>query len=277
MDQLNIAKLFSVEGKVALVTGGGTGIGKMIAAALVKNGAARVYIASRKLKVVEETAKELNALGGSGKCIPLQADLTSRANAEALADHIKKLETKLHILVNNAGMSWGNPIDNFNEKDGWDRLFALNVKSIFYLTVALSPLLAKNATNNDPGRVINISSVASVSPVAEMNLAAAGDGTWSYNTSKAAVNHLTRLLAVTYGKDYITVNAIAPGVFPSRMTTFGLENAKDVLQAQQPMGRIGTTEDMAGLALFLCSRASAHITGNVIFMDGGATMTMAKF
>ncbi|KAJ3308233.1 hypothetical protein HDU76_004057 [Blyttiomyces sp. JEL0837] len=262
---LTLKNLFDVKGKVALVTGGGT----VIAAALVQNGA-KVYIASRKLKVVEEAAKELNAMG-PGTCIALQADLITREQAETLANEIKKRETKLHILVNNAGMSWGAPMNDYNEKDGWDRLFALNVKSIFYMTASLLPLL-KSDDNQNPGRVINISSVAGVSPIAEMDLAAAGNGTYSYNTSKAAVNHLTRVLAVSLAKQKVTVNCIAPGVFPSRMTKFGIDNAKDLLDAAQPMGRIGTTEDMAGLALFLCSRASAHITGAVIPIDGGATV-----
>ncbi|KAJ1539573.1 hypothetical protein HK405_012737 [Cladochytrium tenue] len=135
LEELKTDRLFAVAGKVAVVTGGGTGIGKMIAAALVRNGA-KVYIASRKLKVVEETAKELNSMGAPGTCIALQADLMNREQAEALAAQIKAKETKIHILVNNAGMSWGSKLTDFNEKDGWDRLMALNVKSVFYLTVA---------------------------------------------------------------------------------------------------------------------------------------------
>ncbi|KAJ3160277.1 hypothetical protein HK101_000931 [Irineochytrium annulatum] len=267
---LRNTNLFAVKGKVAVVTGGGTGIGKMIATALVQNGA-KVYIASRKVKNIQPTADELTKMG-PGSCIALQANLTTRAEAEALADEIKKLEKRVHILVNNAGMSWGAPLTDFQEKDGWDRLFALNVKSCFYLSVALLPVLTNGANNIDPGRVINISSVAGTSSYAEMGLAAAGQGTWPYNASKAAVNHLTRTLAVSFARYNVTVNAIAPGVFPSNMTKFGLDNAKDALVEAQPLGRIGTVEDMAGMALFLTSRASAHITGAVIPIDGGQSL-----
>ncbi|KAI8928489.1 hypothetical protein BC831DRAFT_448129 [Entophlyctis helioformis] len=263
--------LFNVKGKVALVTGGGAGIGKMMAAALVQNGA-KVYIASRKLQVVEEAAKELTALG-PGTCIGLQADLMSRKQAEDLAAQLAARESKLHILVNNSGMSWGSPLDNFDEKNGWDRLMALNVKSMFYLTAALVPLLKAGANSNvDPARVINISSVAGIQAVAESPLANPGTGTWSYAASKAAVNHLTRVLASTLAQHYITVNAIAPGVFPSRMTKFGIDSAKDVMESAQPLGRIGVPEDLAGLIVFLSSRASAHITGVIVPIDGGHSL-----
>ncbi|KAI8852406.1 putative NADPH-dependent beta-ketoacyl reductase [Chytridium lagenaria] len=249
---LKLDSLFSVKNKVAVVTGGGSGIGKMIAAALIQNGA-KVYIASRKLKNVQDAADELNKMG-PGMCIALQADLTTKAEADALATKIMEKEPKIHILVNNSGMSWGGHLTDYNEKDGWDRLFALNVKSLFFLTTALLPALQKDATNIDPGRVVNISSVAGTSAIAEMDLAALE---WEPdNASKAAVNHLTRLLANTLAGKRVTVNAIAPGS----------------LLASQPTGRIGTTEDMAGLALFLCSRAASHITGAVIPIDGGQTL-----
>ncbi|KAJ3415411.1 hypothetical protein HDV05_005005 [Chytridiales sp. JEL 0842] len=264
---LKVPTLFNVSGKVALITGGGTGIGKMMASALVQNGA-KVYIASRKIANVQKTADELTAMG-PGTCIPLQADLLTRAQCEGLADEIKKRESKLHILVNNAGMSWGAELRNFDEKNGWDRLMALNVKSCFYLTTALLPLLEKDATNLDPGRVINVSSVAGTATEAEMSLAAPGKGTYSYNVSKAAVNHLTKVLATSLAKNLVTVNAIAPGVFPSNMTQYGISNNEDALLALQPTGRYGNTEDMAGLALFLCSRGAAHITGAIIPIDGG--------
>lgn len=270
------SSLFSVHGKVALVTGGGTGIGKMIAAALVQNGA-KVYIASRKLKVVEATAAELNSMLNKhpdGVCIPLQADLGSREHAEQLAAQIMARESKLHLLFNNAGMSWGAILTDFPEKNGWDRLFALNVKTCFYLSVALLPALEAGAKGNeDPARVINVSSVASVVAMAETPLAQEGSGTWSYNASKAAVNHLTRSLAISFAEKFVTVNAIAPGFFPSKMTAFGVENNLDVLNAVQPLGRIGSTHDMAGLALFLSSKASAHLNGVVIPIDGGQALS----
>ncbi|KAJ3328875.1 hypothetical protein HDU93_001241, partial [Gonapodya sp. JEL0774] len=156
---LSIDSIVNVKDKVVLVTGAGTGIGKMLAAAYIQNGA-KVYIASRKKQVIEETAAELNAMG-PGKCIPLVADLTTKAACDALAGEIKKREPKLHILVNNAGVSWGAPLEEYPEKQAWDNLFALNVKSIFYLTVACLPLLEAGANGNiDPARVINVSSVA---------------------------------------------------------------------------------------------------------------------
>jgi NAD(P)-dependent dehydrogenase (short-subunit alcohol dehydrogenase family) len=254
---LSTASLFDINGKVALVTGGGTGIGKMIASALVQNGC-KVYIASRKLQVVQDTANELNSLPARGKgiCIALQADLGSKENAYELARKIMEKESKLHLLFNNAGMSWGATLTGFPETNGWDRLFALNVKTCFYLSVALLPALeAASRGNRDPSRIINISSIAAITPMAETPLAQPGSGTWSYNASKAALNHLTRSLAISFAEKYITVNAIAPGFFPSKMTSFGLEKNMDVLNAVQPLGRIGSTEDIAGLALFLSSKA----------------------
>ncbi|KAJ3125528.1 hypothetical protein HK098_000215 [Nowakowskiella sp. JEL0407] len=167
-------------------------------------------------------------------------------------------------------MSWGADLTDFDEANGWDRLMALNVKSIFYLTTALLPLL-KNASkgNLDPSRVVNISSVSGIVPDAQGALSSVGNGIWSYAASKAAVNHLTRTLAFTLAGDHITVNAIAPGVFPSKMTRFGLENARDELLSVQPTGRVGLPEDIAGTLLFLVGKGGAHITGAVIPVDGG--------
>jgi len=173
-------------------------------------------------------------------------------------------------------MSWGAPYDNFPEKDGWDRLFALNVKSIFYVTSGLTSLLAKDSTSHDPGRVINISSVAGFSPLAhDSRLAGNGNGLWSYNTSKAAVNHLTSQLAVTLAQQYITVNAICPGLFPSKMTAFGFKHgggAKGMAEGH-PWGRVGEPTDMAGVALFLASPAASYVTGIHLVVDGGALIS----
>ncbi|KAJ1568137.1 hypothetical protein HK405_003516 [Cladochytrium tenue] len=262
-EELKAASLFSVAGKVAVVTGGGTGIGKMIAAALVRNGA-KVYIASRKLQVVEDTAKELNSIGASGTCIALQADLTTREQAEALAAQIKARESKLHILVNNAGMAWGDKLTDFNEKNGWDRLMALNVKSVFYLTVALLPLLSSDATNIDPGRVINISSIMGSSPIPDMHLSAPGTASYSYNTSKAAVDHLTRVLAATLAEHKVTVNAIAPGVFPSLMTKLNNEKVSCVTPSVDPF-------DMAANGPSLAVNDLFSVTGKVAVVTGGGT------
>jgi len=168
-------------------------------------------------------------------------------------------------------MSWGAPFDDFPEKDGWDRLYALNVKSIFYVTVGFTSLLSKDSTNYDPGRVINISSVAGFSPLAGGSmLAVKGNGLWSYNTSKAAVNHLTSQLAVTLGSKFITVNAICPGVFPSKMTAYGFKHGgAEGMATGHPWGRVGEPADMAGVALFLASPAASYVTGAHLVLDGG--------
>ncbi|KAG8742607.1 hypothetical protein FRC10_001205 [Ceratobasidium sp. 414] len=248
---LTVASLFNVKDKIALVSGGGSGIGLMIAGALVQNGA-KVYIASRKEKQLKE----------------------SKAGCDALCDAFKKRESKLHILVNNSGATWGAPWENFPEKEGWDRVMALNVKSLFYMTSNLTEYLQKDATPLDPGRVVNISSVASKDTIAnETGLSAKGQGLWSYNTSKAAVNHLTSTMAVTLAPKFITVNAICPGVYPSKMTAFGFSHAADALAQSHPMGRVGSPRDMAGLFLFLVSPGGAHITGAHIESDGGSRIS----
>ncbi|KAF7790652.1 hypothetical protein EIP86_001608 [Pleurotus ostreatoroseus] len=227
----------------------------MFAAAYVQNGA-KVYIASRKEKQLRE----------------------SKAGCDALAAAIKQKEDKIHILINNSGATWGAPYDDFPEKEGWDRVLSLNVKAVFYLTSALTELLAKGSTADDPGRVINISSVAAISTVAtESLLAGSGNGLWSYNTSKAAVNHLTLNLASTLAPRYITVNAVMPGIFPSKMTAYGYKSqGSKGIAAGQPMGRTGMPRDMAGVALFLASPASAHVTGAQIPLDGGAWVSRTK-
>ncbi|KAL5495811.1 hypothetical protein ACEPAI_1275 [Sanghuangporus weigelae] len=234
--ELSTQNLFTVKDKIALVTGGGSGIGKMIAAAFVANGA-RVYIAARKEGQLRAAAEELNT-AGPGTCEHIVADLSNKAGCQALISTFKSREQKLHILVNNSGVAWGAPYDDFPEKEGWDRVLAVNVKSIFYMTQGLTDYLAKDATSFDPGRVINISSTASLDPHAEdTSLANKGNGLWSYNTSKAAANHLTSLLAVTLCPQHITVNAILPGVFPSKMTAFGFRRTgEDKMAAAQPSG-----------------------------------------
>ncbi|KAG9074709.1 hypothetical protein FS749_013697, partial [Ceratobasidium sp. UAMH 11750] len=269
---LTVASLFNVKDKIALVSGGGSGIGLMIAGALVQNGA-KVYIASRKEKQLKEAQEALNKQG-PGRCEYIVADLGSKAGCDALCDAFKKRESKLHILVNNSGATWGASWDNFPEKEGWDRVMALNVKSLFYMTSNLTEYLQKDATALDPGRVVNISSVASKDPIAnETGLSAQGQGLWSYNTSKAAVNHLTSTMAVTLAPKFITVNAICPGVYPSKMTAFGFAQAADALARSHPMGRVGSPRDMAGLFLFLVSPGGAHITGAHIETDGGARIS----
>ncbi|KAF7353865.1 hypothetical protein MVEN_01072200 [Mycena venus] len=279
MSTLAASSLFNVHGRIVLVTGGGSGIGKMIAAGFVKNGAT-VYIAARKESQLKEAVQDLNKLGGGGKAHYIVANVgfpyagQSKAGCDALIAEFKKRETKLHVLVNNSGISWGAPFDNVPEEKGWDNVFAVNVKSIFYMTAGLTDYLTKGATADDPGRVINISSTDSVVPHSENLLSGDGNGTWSYQPSKAAVNHLTTVLAVKLGPSQVTVNAILPGFFPSKMTAFGLKAAgEEILAMGQPTGRLGKTEDMAGVALFLASSAAAHVTGAQIIVDGGGRFT----
>ncbi|KAK7024057.1 hypothetical protein R3P38DRAFT_2956424 [Favolaschia claudopus] len=275
MSTLASSSLFDVQGRIVLVTGGGSGIGKMIAAGFVENGAT-VYIAARKESQLKEAIQDLNKLGG-GKAHCIVANVGSKAGCDALISEFKKRESKLHVLVNNSGVSWGAPFDNFPEEKGWDNVFAVNVKSIFYMTAGLTDYLMKGATAHDPGRVINISSTDSVVPHSENLLSGDGNGTWSYQPSKAAVNHLTTQLAVKLGPSQVTVNAILPGFFPSKMTAFGLQKAgEETIAIGQPTGRIGKTEDMAGVALFLASPAAAHVTGAQIIVDGGGRFTRQR-
>ncbi|CAD6563665.1 MAG: hypothetical protein CYPHOPRED_000016 [Cyphobasidiales sp. Tagirdzhanova-0007] len=240
-----------------------------MATALVQNGA-KVIIASRKEKPLKEVTNTLNK-HGTGSCDYIVADLGTKAGCDKLAEEIKKRTDKIHILINNSGSTWGARYEEVPEKEGWDRVYALNVKSIFYLTVALTPLLAKNATNLDPGRIINIASVAGLDSQAEGTALGDADmGLWSYNSSKAAAIHLTKILAVTLAGKMVTANAICPGVYASRMTAYGLTKNQAHITDAYPMGRIGTPEDIGGLVLFLASRAGAHISGSFIESDGGA-------
>ncbi len=257
--------LFSIEGKVALVTGGSRGIGEMIAAGFLANGA-RVYISSRKAEVCDETAARLQENYG-GECISLPADLSNIEGCEKLADAIGERESKLDVLINNAGVSWGAPIDDFPEI-GWDKVFDTNVKGVFFLTQKLLPLLRSSGTADDPARVINIGSIDGIkNPVFE---------TFSYGPSKAAVHHLTRGLALHLSKENIIVNAIAPGPFPTWMLSTGVGGGGDTdidwsaVANNNPRGRVGTPEDIAGLAIFLSSRAGAYVVGETIACDGGS-------
>jgi NAD(P)-dependent dehydrogenase (short-subunit alcohol dehydrogenase family) len=267
---LRLESLFKVTGKVVLVTGGGSGIGKMIALGFAQNGA-KVYIAARKENQLKEAVAEINKAATGPKADYLVANVGSRAGCDALIAAFRKKENRLDVLVNNSGITWGGPFLDFPEEKGWDNVFNVNVKSIFYMTAGLSDLLSKNKDNRDPGRVINISSTASVEPSSEGALSSEGNGTWSYQTSKAAVNHLTSQLAYKLNAENVTVNAICPGLFPSKMTAFGIKNyGEENFNSVQPTGRFGAPSDIAGLALFLSSPAAAHITGTHTLLDGGA-------
>lgn len=248
--------LFSIQGKTALVTGGSRGIGLMIARGYVEGGA-KVYISSRKKQVCDEVAAEL---GKVGTCISMPGDISTEESVKALAAELAKRETKLDILVNNAGTNWGAPLADYSD-DAFQKVLATNVKSVFNLTRELLPLLRKASTREDPARVINVGSVDGLHvPALE---------TYAYSASKAAVHHLTRALAKQLASDNITVNAIAPGPFESKMMKETLERFGDMIVAQVPRGRIGQPEDMAGIAIYLASRAGAYVTGAVIPVDGG--------
>jgi len=253
-----VKDLFSIQGKVALVTGGSRGIGLMIARGFVENGA-KVYISSRKPEVCDQVAKELSR---SGTCLSLPADLSTEAEARRLTEALAARESALHILVNNAGSNWGAPLAEYPDA-AWDKVLALNVKGVFHLTRALLALLEKGARPGDPARVINIGSIDGLqAPLLE---------TYAYSASKAAVHHLTRVLAHQLASRGITVNAIAPGPFESKMMAETLQRFRDAIVASCPLGRIGEPEDMAGAAIYLASRAGAYLTGAVIPVDGGIT------
>ena len=255
--------LFSIEGKVALVTGGSRGIGEMIAAGFLANGA-KVYISSRKAEVCDATAKRLQEEYG-GSCISVPADLSNLDGINELANTISSQDS-LDILVNNAGASWGEPIDEYSEL-GWDKVMDTNVKGVFFLTQKLLPLLRESGNSDDPSRVINIGSIDGI----KTGLFDA----FSYGPSKAALHHLTRVLAASLVRENIIVNAIAPGPFPTWMLSTGVGGGGDIdidwseVGNNNPRGRVGTPEDIAGLAIFLSSRAGAYTVGQTITCDGG--------
>jgi NAD(P)-dependent dehydrogenase (short-subunit alcohol dehydrogenase family) len=251
--------LFSVEGKTVLVTGGSRGIGFMIARGFVENGA-KVYVSSRKAEACERAAAEL---AKHGACIALPADVSTEAGARGLAQAVAARESALHVLVNNAGANWGAPLADYPDA-AWDKVLALNVKGVFHVTRALLPQLEKAVRPGDPARVINIGSIDGLRvPFLE---------TYAYSTSKAAVHHLTRVLANQLASRQITVNAVAPGPFESKMMAETLDRFRDAIVASCPLGRIGEPEDMAGVAIYLASRAGAYLTGVVIPVDGGITV-----
>lgn len=254
------SELFDVAGKTALVTGGSRGIGQMIARGLVRSGV-RVIISSRKAVDLEASAAEL---GEHGDCQAIPADLSSPEGARALADAVRARFDTLDILVNNAGATWGAPLDEF-PASGWDRVMHTNVEGVFHLTVGLLPALRAAASPEDPARIINIGSIDGLrTPVMD---------NFSYSASKAAVHALTRHLAHRLAPEHITVNAIAPGPFESKMTAFMLasDEGRRAIEQMVPLGRIGRGDDAAGLTLFLSSRAGSYLTGTVIPLDGGIT------
>jgi NAD(P)-dependent dehydrogenase (short-subunit alcohol dehydrogenase family) len=248
--------LFDLNGKVAVVTGGTRGIGLMIARGLLQAGAT-VYISSRKPETGEEAVAELSQ---HGRVVSIPADLSREEECLRLAGEVGDREERLHILVNNAGATWGAPLEEF-PLAGWDKVLDLNLKAPFFLTRSLLGQLEAAATADDPARVINIGSIDGLR-VPELS-------TFSYSTSKAAVHQLTRVLANQLGPRHITVNAIAPGPFESKMMAATLDAMGDEIAASSPLGRIGRPDDMAGTAVYLASRAGAYVTGAIIPVDGG--------
>lgn len=252
--------LFTLTGKVALVTGGTRGVGLMAARGLLQAGA-RVYISSRKPEAGEEAVRELSPFG---TVTSLPADVSTEGECQRLADEVAAREEHLHILVNNAGATWGAALEDF-PASAWDRVLDLNLKAPFFLTRAALPLLAGSATAQDPTRVLNIGSIDGLRvPTAS---------TYSYSASKAGLHHLTRVLARELGPRHVTVNAIAPGPFPSKMMAATLATAGDEIAAMSPLGRIGRDDDIAGAVVFLSSRAGAYCTGVVLPVDGGIWTT----
>ena len=251
-------QLFSLAGKVALISGGSSGIGLMIAKGFVQAGA-KVYVASRKAEACEQVAKELAQWGD---CTGIAADLSAEGGARKLADEIASRESKLDILVNNAGTTWGASLKDYPDK-AWQRIMSLNVQAMFNLTRDLLPLLEAAASAERHAKVINISSVAGMS--------AGSMSAYAYGPSKAAVNQLTRMLASEFARKKICVNAIAPGLFPSKMTDFMMpdEKARQAIGSNIPLGRVGSEQDMQGLSLFLASAAGDYVTGAIIPIDGG--------
>lgn len=261
--------LFSVEGKIVVVTGGSRGIGEMIAAGFLAKGA-KVYISSRKADVCDATAERLQAEYG-GECISIPADMSGLEGIHKFCDEFKSRETKLDVLINNAGVAWGAPLEEFPES-GWDKVMDTNVKGPFFLTQQLLPCLEAATSFEDPSRVINVGSVDGIqTPVFD---------NFSYGPSKAAIHHMTRVLAAHLIKRNIIVNGIAPGPFPTWMLSTGVGGGGDTdntdwdaVGKNNPRGRVGTAPDVAGLAIFLSSKASGFTVGEIITCDGGSVVS----
>ena len=262
MDYLE--NLFSVKGKTALVTGGATGIGRMIATALV-NGGATVLIASRKGESCVAVAEELNALDAPGSAVGFAGDVGTEEGIAALVAEVKARADALHILVNNAGVTWGEPLETFPHM-AWHKVMNINVGGLFTLTRELLPLLDAASSDADPARIINLGSVMGTQPIAE--------GAYSYSASKAAVHHLTKILSNEFAKRRITVNAFAPGPFQSKMTAFATASDGQAAKVGKgvPLGRIGSPDDIAGATLYLCGKGGSYISGAILPLDGGLSV-----
>ena len=253
--------LFSLHGKVALVTGGATGIGRMAATGLMQAGAL-VYIASRKAGACEAVAAELNAMDAPGKVTGFVGDVSSAEGVADITAEIGKRTDKLNILMNNAGITWGAPLGQF-PFEAWAKVQGVNNAGLFHLTQSLLPMLIASGTLDDPSRVVNVGSV--------MGEAALGDGAYSYAASKAAVHQITKIMAKELAGHRVTVNALAPGPFVSRMTAFATadEEMRDKVGHDVPLGRVGRDEDIAGCMQFLCGKGGSFLTGAILPVSGG--------
>ena len=259
---MEIEKLFGIKGKVAVVTGGSRGIGEMITAGFLANGV-KVYISARKAPALIEKASELSERYNQ-ECIPIPCDISNMEGIYELSKKLAEHEEGIDFLVNNAGAAWGESYESFSEA-GWDKVMDLNVKSLFFLTQKMKALLLKRTSLEDPSRVINIGSIDG------LNVPALP--TFSYSASKAAVHHLTRVMAAELVSENILVNAIAPGPYPSNMLGAAVNHDYSEIEKRNPRKRVGTPEDIAGLAIFLCSRAGSYTVGETITSDGGIVKT----
>lgn len=261
MSTMTPSALFDLTGKVALVTGGATGIGRMAAEGLAAAGA-RVLIASRKADACEAVAAEINASGVAGSVEGFGGDVATEAGIDALVAEVESRTGKLNILMNNAGRTWGAPIGE-HPYEAWDKLLSLNVQGMFHLTQQLLPLLKAASTAEDPARVVNVGSVMGDIPKGTM--------TYSYAVSKGAVHHMTRVLSNDLAPEGITVNAIAPGPFVSKMTAFAIATEEGQKKSAKgvPLGRVGSPEDIAGALQYLCGRGGAYLSGAILPLSGG--------
>lgn len=261
-----IASLFDISGKAALVTGGGRGVGLFIARGFVRAGV-KVYVSSRNAEACDAAAAELSK---EGVCVSLPGDVSTVAGIEALAAALSKREPKLDILVNNAGATGSAPLETYPEET-WDGVYDLNTKSPFFVTQQMLPLLRAAASAADPARVINIGSVAGTRIYPNDN--------YAYTVSKGAVNHLSRTLAMRLASDHITVNTISPGPVAAGMLARAADDLefRKRLAAGAPLGRVAFEDDVTGVANFLVSKAASYVTGQMIPLDGGASIGAPGF
>ncbi|KAH7309473.1 hypothetical protein B0I35DRAFT_359527 [Stachybotrys elegans] len=268
--QLNdFPSLFSLKGKVAVVTGGSRGLGLHAASAFLQAGASKVFISSRKAAACDAAVKALNAqpnLAPGAQAISIPADSSDLAGVRLLFAEVAKHTDRVDILFANAGASWGEAFDTHPD-EAFAKVMNLNVRAVFNTVQLFAPMLARAGTPEDPSRVIITASVAG------LGVGTLGKhGTYGYSASKAAVIHLGRNLALELGPRHITVNSICPGFFPSKMANSLLEasGGADQIAKANPMGRLGRPEDIAGAVVYLASRAGAHVNGETLAIDGGA-------